>query len=236
MSSPCGKLKITDIPFTQRRWCRSGRGASTPELAEPGSLQSSPPAESNSSAKGRDASSPSRPCWHDAKAPPLLVTGGRTMTDWSGADGGNVGGDDALEFRRLLQTLLVKHRLRVAAERRLAHRTRLRTCEGPIINILHAGKVQQSQGKVHRPLENSLKSSELEIAQLRHRRWLSLAGQSRRPPLKPQDDIAMKHPRRSLRVGRRSRPARKPRPRIPAHRRASRPRARNRCRPGGMQF
>ena len=110
------------------------------------------------------------------------------MTDWSGSDGGNVGGDDALEFRRLLQSLLVKHSLRVAEERRLAHGTQIRTCEGPIINIFHTGKVQQPQGRNPHLASEFVEELRAEIAELRHRRWLSLAGQSRRPP-EPQDDM-----------------------------------------------
>jgi hypothetical protein len=109
------------------------------------------------------------------------------MTNRNASHGGNVGGDDTPEFRRCLPTLLEKHRLRIAKEIRLEHGFQLRTCEGPIINIFSTGTVQQPQGRNTHLAREFVEELRAEIAELRHRRWLSLAGQSRRPT-EPQDD------------------------------------------------
>ena len=96
-------------------------------------------------------------------------------------------GDDALDLQPILRSLLEKHRLRVAKEIRLQHGFQLRTCEGPIINIFFTGTVQQPQGRNTHLAREFVEELRAEIAELRHRRWLSLAGQSRRPT-EPQDD------------------------------------------------
>jgi hypothetical protein len=77
------------------------------------------------------------------------------------------------DFRRLLQTLLAKYRLRVAEEKEIAHGLQLRTCEGPIVNIFSTGTAQLQGQRTHlaREFVGELRA---EIAELRHRRWLAI--------------------------------------------------------------
>ncbi len=79
-------------------------------------------------------------------------------------------GDDALDFRRLLETLLAKYGLRVAEARQLQHALQLRLSEGSIINIFSTGSVQLQGKRTHlaREFVEELRAG---VAELRHHSW-----------------------------------------------------------------
>lgn len=81
-------------------------------------------------------------------------------------------GDDALDFRRLLEALLAKYDLHVAVERPIEHGVQVRTCEGPIINIFSTGTVQQPQGQRPHLAREFVDELRAVIVEFRHRRWL----------------------------------------------------------------
>ncbi len=78
-------------------------------------------------------------------------------------------GDNTLDFRRLLETLLAKHRLRVVEVRQLQHALQLRLSKGPIINIFSTGTVQL-QGRRPELVREFVEELRAGIAELRHHR------------------------------------------------------------------
>lgn len=82
-----------------------------------------------------------------------------------------VKGNDTIDLRQILQTLLARHYLHVTEVRELGNGWQIRTTEGPIINIFVSGTVQL-QGRntdIARKLVEDLRSA---IAELKHDRWL----------------------------------------------------------------
>jgi len=86
------------------------------------------------------------------------------------------GGNDALDLRPRLEALFAKYNMHVAEAKRLEHCWQYRTCEGPIINIFDTGTVHP-QGRRLELASELVKELRSEIAELRHRQWLSTGHQ-----------------------------------------------------------
>jgi hypothetical protein len=81
-------------------------------------------------------------------------------------------GYDALDLRPRLEALFAKHGMHVAEANELEHGWQYRTYEGPIINIFNTGTVQP-QGRRPGLAREFVKELRSEIAELRHRQWLT---------------------------------------------------------------
>jgi hypothetical protein len=89
---------------------------------------------------------------------------------------GAEGFDDALDLPPLLKALFAKHGMHVAEAKQLEHGWQYRTHEGPIINIFNTGTLQP-QGRRPGLAREFVKELRSEIAELRHRQWLSTGRQ-----------------------------------------------------------